>query len=89
MRTSLNETRQIEDWLLKQGDPSERLVTEAKVLSSPAWKETAQWQSVSYGLVYQYGREKLRSEIRSVEAQLFEAPKHRSFQQRIKAIFTK
>lgn len=87
MRTSLNEIRELEDWLLKQGELSDRLVTEAKVLSNPELQENAKWQAQTYDLVAAYGRQKLREEIRQVEKQLIMSPKYRSFQDRIRSIF--
>ncbi|MEO1054982.1 MAG: hypothetical protein AAFX87_30390 [Bacteroidota bacterium] len=87
MRTSLTETEQIEQWLLKRGDTGELLVTEARVLSSPELKEKARWQMATYDLVHLYGREKLRQEIKEVEQQLFHHSRYRSFQQKIRSIF--
>jgi hypothetical protein len=87
MRTSLNEVKQLENWLLKQGDPQERLLTEVKILTNTEWKDKADHQRMAYQLVYQYGRAKLREEIRDVEYRLFNAPKHKTFQDRIRSIF--
>ena len=87
MRTSLNEIAEIENLLLKFGDPSDRLVTEAKVLSNPSFKDKTLCQSVAYELIQQYGRNKLLDEIKSVEERLFTTSKYRSFQKRIRAIF--
>ncbi len=89
MRTSLNEIRQLDDWLIQKGAPQERLVTEARVLSNPEMKEKAKWQLATYQLVRRYGRDKLRKEIELIEAQLFNHPKHHSFQERIRAMFKK
>ena len=87
MRTSLTEIEQIERWLLQHGDIGDRLLTEAKVLSSPEMKEKAEWQAVTYDLVHQYGRQKLRDEIKAVEHKLFKTSKYQSFQDKIKSIF--
>jgi len=87
MRTSLIEIEQIENWLLKRGDIQDRLVTEAKVLSNPALKVTADWQLKTYDLVHLYGRKKLQQEINAVEHQLFHSSKYQSFQHRIQSIF--
>ncbi|MEM0941356.1 MAG: hypothetical protein AAF600_15545 [Bacteroidota bacterium] len=87
MRTSLTETKQIEDWLLKQGAIQNRLLLEAKMLSNPKVKENVQWQSYTYDLIRLYGREKLREEIKAIQHTLFQTPKYRSFQDRIRSIF--
>ena len=87
MRTSLNEIRELEEWLFKKGDLTDRLMTEAKVLSNPEFQEKVKWQTQSYELVTAYGRQKLQEEIRQVEKQLFSSPKYRSFQDRIRSIF--
>lgn len=87
MRTSLTEVAQIENWLLRRGDLSDRLVMEAKVLSSPEMVDKAQWQSATYDLAHLYGREKLREEIKAVEHRLFHTSKYKSFQDRIRSIF--
>ncbi|MEL6536655.1 MAG: hypothetical protein AAFQ98_14650 [Bacteroidota bacterium] len=87
MRTSLLEIAEIEDWVLQQGDPAQRLIMEGKLLLSPALQEQVKWQTQTYAVVRQYGQEKLREEIKAVEKELFSAPKHRQFQDRIRSIF--
>lgn len=87
MRTSLNEVKDLEELLLGQGDPSKRLVTEARVLTNSELQQKADWQLRTYDLVCDYGRQKLRREIQSVERQLFTLPRYRSFRDRIRSIF--
>lgn len=87
MRTSLTETAQIENWLLRYEGLPERLLMEARILSNPALMDRVRWQSATYELARSYGREKLREEIKSVEHQLFNTSKYRSFQHRIRSIF--
>lgn len=87
MRTSLTEIKQIEHWLLQKGDAQDRLVTEARALTNSDIYENAQWQAKAYELIQFYGREKLREQIKAVEHQLFNEPKYRSFQERIRSIF--
>ena len=87
MRTSLIEIKQIEDLILEKGDYSERLVTEAKVLTSPDAAEKVHWQTKSYELIWIYGREKLRKEIMEVEHLLFKKSKYTFFQNIIRSIF--
>ncbi|MEP1096075.1 MAG: hypothetical protein ABJG78_13255 [Cyclobacteriaceae bacterium] len=87
MRTSLIEIEQIENLLLRRGDLSNRLVTEAKALSNPELRKKVQLQSTTYDLVNLYGRGKLREEIKAVEHQLFNTSKYRMFQNRIRSLF--
>lgn len=87
MRTSLVEITQIEDWILGQGDVENRLITEQKLFADSKFKEQAHWQLKSYDLIHQYGREKLRQEIKAVEHRLFHTSRFTSFQHRIWSIF--
>ncbi|MGD1843951.1 MAG: hypothetical protein ACFB10_00985 [Salibacteraceae bacterium] len=87
MRTSLAELERLEHWLLQQGEPDSRLVTEAKVLINADLLAKAQCQQRSYELIRHYGRSQLRKEILAVEQELFQSSRHRSFQKRILSIF--
>ena len=87
MKISLIEIEEIENWLIKRGSIQDRLITEAKMLSSPEFKEKVHWQSTAYDLINRYGREKLHQEIKAVEYELFHSNKYRSFQDRILSIF--
>ena len=87
MRTSLIEAEQIENFLLHKGEISERLVTEAKVLTSPELRERVQYQKDTYALIHIYGREKLYAEIQRVEQKMFSNSRFKNFQNLIKSIF--
>lgn len=87
MRTSLIEIQKLEKWLLQQGDPGERLLTEVKLQLNPRLMDEAKWQATTYDLIQLYGREKLREEIKVVEERLFTSPDYQSFQNRIRSIF--
>lgn len=89
MRTSLIETEQLEHWLLKKGAVEERLLTEAHVQLNPELREKARYQEMTYRTVKHYGRQKLRGEIQAVEQELFRAPKHHTFRERIRSIFSR
>jgi len=84
----LIEIAEIESWVLQQGDPADRLVTEGRLLLNPALREQAAWQTQTYAVVREYGRQKLKEEIKAVENQLFTSAKHRRFQERIRSIFS-
>ena len=89
MRTSLNEIKLIENYLFEKGSVEDRLLVEARTLAIPGYhKKTLEQQQV-YGLVKLYGRQKLRAELDKIHTELFTDPKHRSFRQRIKKLFSK
>ncbi|MEM7551474.1 MAG: hypothetical protein AAF363_17460 [Bacteroidota bacterium] len=87
MRTSLTETKRIEEYLLELGDVQDRLLTEARILSNPDLAGKAEWQSKSYELIRLYGSNKLRKEISMIEQKLFTDRRYHSFQHKIRAIF--
>ncbi len=87
MRTSLTEIEQIENLLFQKGDASDRLVLEARLMIDSKLRDKMTWQSKVYELITKYGRQKLRKEISLIEEELFNDPKHLSFQTRIKNIF--
>lgn len=62
MRTSLNEIRQIEAFLLKQMSPQEQLFTQARMLIDPAFRQKVNLQREVYTLLrrYQYREESER-----------------------------
>ncbi|MEL7004888.1 MAG: hypothetical protein AAFN93_19430 [Bacteroidota bacterium] len=87
MRTSLIEVQEIENFLMSRGEVSNRLLTEAKIMLDEEFKDKAKWQSKTYDIVRQYGREKLRQEIKEAEQQVFNSNRYRSFQHLIVSIF--
>jgi len=87
MRTSLNEIKEIEDWVMQSGELPDRLVTEAKMLIDPSLKDKAEWQLETYKVVKAYGRRKLQDELIEVESKLFSEPQYKVFQRQIHSIF--
>jgi len=87
MRTSLNETKQIDDYLFKYAGIADAFLFEAKLLLQPALQEKLQWQQRTYELVRQYSRQRLKEEIEAVHQHLFTEPEHTSFRQRILSLF--
>ncbi|MBA9075376.1 hypothetical protein [Rufibacter quisquiliarum] len=88
MKTSVIESKQIEQHLLGLGPAEDKLVFEANLLLSPALQEKVQWQQKTYQLVQLYGRQQLKAELEAVHQKLFQAPEHRSFRQRILQLFS-
>jgi hypothetical protein len=89
MKTSWNELRLIEDYLTANGAPADQVLFEARLILQPELKNSLYWQERTYGMIQQYGREQLRSEIARVHEKLFSAPEHRSFRQKIRKLFRK
>ncbi|NQX53281.1 hypothetical protein HQN86_06605 [Pedobacter panaciterrae] len=89
MKTSWNELRLIEDFLLSDTDTEDILLFEANLLLQPNLKESVFWQQKTYSLVHKYGRLQLRKEIDQVHEKLFTAPEHHSFRQKIMQLFGK
>lgn len=89
MRTSLNELKQTEDFLLDTMRPEETVVFHAKMLIDPAMQRNVRIQQKVYSVVRQYGRKKLRAEIEQVHNILFQQPRHHSFREKIYQLFSK
>jgi hypothetical protein len=88
MRTSLNEIKEIDNYLLGQTDPAEKFVFDVKLLLSDELAEKVQLQRKVYALIALYGRENLRKEIEMVHRKLFHKPEYRSFRKRVLNIFS-
>lgn len=89
MRTSLNEIKEIDDYVLKLAPPDEALLFEAKLIINPGLKQQVVWHKQALNLVQQYGRNNLRAEIETVHQKLFSLPEHQGFRQKIMRLFRK
>lgn len=89
MRTSLIETREIENYIFHASGDENRLLSEAKAIIQPQFAEKIQWQRKAYHTIQQYARLQLKNEINAVHQKLFEGPEHRSFRQNIMRLFRK
>lgn len=89
MKTSWNELRLIEDYLKANVEPADQVLFEARLILQPELKDNVYWQKRTYGMIQQYGRQQLRSEIAKVHEKLFSAPEHQSFRQKIRKLFRK
>lgn len=88
MKTSWNELRLIEGHLLSEQNNEDSLLVEAKLILQPDFREQLYWQKKTYEMVQQYGRLQLRKQIEQVHQQLFTAPEHLSFRQKILKFFS-
>lgn len=89
MRTSLNDIKHIDDYLLQYAGKADRALFEARLIVQPALQENLAWQQKTYDIIKQYSRRRLKEEIESVHQQLFTEPEHTSFRKKIIAIFSK
>ena len=87
MRTSLLETKRIEEHLQGMLDPGEQLLFQAELILDPDRREKVEAQRKAYALLRSYGRNQLKEEIARVHARLFESPLHHRFKLRIVRFF--
>ncbi len=87
MKTSLDELQRMEDCLLRQAPGAEQLLFAATLLLNPELREDVRWQRKTYGIIREYGRQRLREELEQVHHVLFAAPHHRSFREKVLAFF--
>lgn len=87
MRTSLNEIKQIEDYLSGRMVTSDMTLFEASLVTNKSLKQKVDWQRQTYDLVKSYGRRKLGAEISMVEDKVFTDRKFTRFQKSVLQIF--
>lgn len=87
MKTSVNDTRQIDLYLLKQLAPEDKLLMDARFVLNTDLHEILQWQQQVHALVQMRGRKQLKAQIKTVEEKLFTAPEHVSFRERVWRLF--
>ncbi len=88
MRTSLNEIKQIEDYLQQNISPEEAQQFEARLLLEPQLQEKLSWQKRVYHLIRQYGRRQLKRELNAVQNKVFTQSKYAGFQKSITRLFS-
>ena len=87
MRTSLRETKMLDDYSLRKQADDERLLSEARLLLSPALRDKLHWQQQVYQIVRSYGRRRLKEELEAVHTQLFTESRFMRFRKKIYHIF--
>lgn len=87
MRTSLNETKQIDDRLFSLETPADALLFDAMLIIDPTLPGRMQWQKRAHGMVQQYSRKQLKIEIENAHQKLFKQPVHTSFKKKIMEFF--
>ena len=89
MRTSLNNIKAIDDYLLGNLPAGDALVFEANSLLNNELANNIEHQQKTYTIIRQYGRQQIKAEIIAVQNSLTTAPQHRGFMQRIIDLFKK
>lgn len=87
MRTSLNETKRIDDYLEGNMATSEQLLFEAQLALDLSLIEKTRWQKRVYELVRLHGRKKLREDLEAIHQKLFTAPAHQDFRKSVISLF--
>lgn len=87
MKTSGNDTQQIDDYLLRRMDEGEAVLFEARLVLEPGLHQKMHWQKKAHGFIRAYGRKQIKNELRGIEHQLFHHPAHDGFKQKIFRLF--
>jgi len=89
MPTSQNKIQQTEAYLLQQINAADAALFEARLILQPDLQQDIIWQQRVYNVVKLYGRRKLKADIEAAHRQLFTAPQHKTFRQKIFSLFNR
>lgn len=84
----MNETQWIDDYLRGEISAENKLLLEARLLIDSDLKEKMLWQTKTYALVKNHGRQQLKREIEKVQQRLFSETRFESFSKKIQTIFS-
>ncbi|SEV95279.1 hypothetical protein SAMN05428988_0746 [Chitinophaga sp. YR573] len=87
MRTSLNNIKAIDDYLLGCMAPGDAVLFEANVLLNNDLINEIKHQQSAHEIIRQYGRQKIKDEIVAVQEKLAAAPQYLGYMQRIANLF--
>jgi hypothetical protein len=87
MRTSLNNIKIIEDYLLGRMAPEDSLLFEASMLLNNDLSDDVKYQQISYSIIREYSRQNIRTEIKAVQEILATSPEHAGFMRSIANLF--
>jgi hypothetical protein len=87
MRTSLNNTRLIENYLDGKLSPGDRLVFEARLVLNRSLRMDLHFQKKTYVFVKMYHHKKLKEEMEALHCRIFGDPNESAFQQSIYRLF--
>lgn len=89
MRTSLNEIKEMEAYIFYTLPKEDALLFDAKLILDNELHTKWLCQKKSYLLIREYGRKKLKEEIKAVHQKLFTEPEHDGFRKKIIRLFHK
>jgi hypothetical protein len=86
MRTSLNKIKETEDFIFKRMKPDDALLFKARLILDPVLRMQLALQRKVYTLIRLYGRKNLKTEIISVQENIFST---NEFREEIDQLFLK
>jgi bacterioferritin (cytochrome b1) len=87
MRTSLNNIKTIDDYLLGRMAPDDSLLFEANMLLNSDLSDDVKYQQSTYSIIREYSRQNIKTEIKVVQEILATAPEHVGFMRSILNLF--
>jgi len=87
MKTSWNETAQVEQHILGHHNTGDALLFEAKLMLDIDLNDRVHWQQKTYEAIHNYGRRQLKKEIEAVHQRLFTQSAYANFSQKIRRLF--
>jgi hypothetical protein len=87
MRTSLNNIKTIDDYLLGHMTPEDAQLFKVKVLLNSDLSDELEHQQMAYSIIKKYSRQHLKAEIKAVQEKLATAAEHMDFMHRITYLF--
>jgi hypothetical protein len=87
MRTSLNDIAHTEKFLRGELPPEEKLVFEARLLTSPVLRWNISAQQKVYTLIKLYHRKKIKQQAQNIQHKLFHESQHADWREEIIQLF--
>lgn len=88
MRKSLQETEQLENYLLNRMEEQEGSGFRIHLLLNSGLQEVMDLQREAYNQISLYGRKKLKEELQEIQERLIRQPEKKAFWTKIKTLFT-
>lgn len=89
MKTSLNELKQIDDYIMHKMNAEEVCLFQARLILQAELKEQLFWQQRSYEIIRQYGRRQLKLEIEQLHDKIFQSTEYEGFRNKVLRLFQK
>ena len=88
MRKSLDEIRQIEQYILGNLSPQDKASFKTRLILENDLQEKFQLQKEVYRVIQWFSRKQLKQELKEIDKKLFQTPKYKKFQEEILNIFS-